>query len=310
MTEPRQAPFLSVIIPTKNRAATLATTLAALAEQQQVVGGTEIIVADNGSTDETPQTLADAAQRLPALVAVRQPKPGPAAARNAAVAVASGTILLLLGDDTVPVRSDLLASHAALHRERPDPTFACLGRLHWVPEPPPSDFMHWLDNGGPQFHYFELQPGPVDPSRYFYSSHLSLKRNLFEHVGGFDERFPYAAVEDTELGVRLRDAGMVLDFHPELVIHHDHPTTPAQSLRRSIVVGRSAALYNQIRRDRPHPDVREPHGPAWALLRVGAPILGVAARLPLPRCMRERVWRAMTLSGYAKGFRLQQREVK
>ncbi len=163
--------------------------------------------------------------------------------------------------------------------------------------------MRWLENGGPQFHYCELEPGPVDGTSYFYSSHVSLKRSLFERVGGFDVRFPSAAVEDTELGVRLAEAGLELDYHPELLVLHDHPTTPSQSLRRSAAVGRSAALYNRLRPDRPHPGVQEPQGLAWSAVRTTAPLLGSLAELPLPPGVRERVWLAMTRGGYARGYR-------
>jgi GT2 family glycosyltransferase len=164
--------------------------------------------------------------------------------------------------------------------------------------------MRWLENGGPQFHYYELEPGSVDGTSYFYSSHASLKRSLFERAGGFDERFPSAAVEDTELGVRLTEAGLELDYHPELLVLHDHPTTPAQSLRRSAAVGRSAALYNRLRPDRPHPGVQEPRGLAWSAVRTTAPLLGSMAELPLPPGVRERVWLAMTRGGYARGYKL------
>ena len=138
-----------------------------------------------------------------------------------------------------------------------------------------------------------LRPGVPD----------KLKRSIFERVGGFDVRFPTAAVEDTELGVRLADAGLALDYHPELLVLHDHPTTPAQSLRRSVAVGRSAALYNQLRPDRPHPGVQAPQGPVWAVARTAAPLLGDLARVPLPRGVRERVWLGMTRGGYARGYR-------
>ena len=146
--------------------------------------------------------------------------------------------------------------------------------------------------------------GPVDAASYFYSSHASVKRSLFERVGGFDARFPTAAIEDTELGARLADAGLEFDYHPELLVLHDHPTTPQQSLRRSISVGRSAALYNRLRSERPHPGVQAPTGFAWSVTRTAAPLLGALARLPMPRGLRERVWLAMTRAGYARGYRL------
>ena len=296
---------LSVVIPTKDRAPALARTLAALEAQQAGDAQIEAIVVDNGSGDETvAQVKGRAASAAIPIQLLERPEGGPATARNAAVEAASGDVILFLGDDTEPENTGLLRAHLDLHAARPEETFGVLGRITWSPRSPVTPFMRWLENGGPQFHYCDLDPGPVDAASYFYSSHASVKRSAFQRVGGFDERFPTAAVEDTELGVRLADAGVELDYHPELLVLHDHPTTPAQSLRRSVAVGRSAALYNQLRPDRPHPGVQPPRGLTWFAVRVAAPLLSALARAPLPKGVRERVWLAMTRGGYARGYRL------
>ncbi|HEU4943602.1 MAG TPA: glycosyltransferase [Solirubrobacterales bacterium] len=294
---------LSVVIPTKDRAEALARTLDALASQRAADAELEAIVIDNGSSDGTVELVRQRAGAALPIRLLEQPDGGPAAARNAGAAAASGEILLFLGDDTEPADEGLLRAHIDLHAARPEPTYGVLGRITWTPRKPVTPFMRWLENGGPQFHYAELAPGPVDAASYFYSSHASVKRSIFEQVGGFDIRFPTAAVEDTELGVRLADSGLELDYHPELLVLHDHPTTPAQSLRRSVAVGHSAALYNRLRPDRPHPGVQPPRGLAWSAVSVAEPLLGAAGRLPMPAGVRERVWLAMTRAGYARGYR-------
>jgi glycosyltransferase involved in cell wall biosynthesis len=296
---------LSVVIPTKDRATALSRTLATLEAQQAGDARVETIVVDNGSSDGTLEQVREraAGSSLP-IKLLEQPARGPAAARNAGVEAANGEVLLFLGDDTEPDGAELLRAHLDLHAARPEQTYGVLGRITWSPRNPVTPFMRWLENGGPQFHYNELDPGPVDAASYFYSSHASVKRSILERTGGFDERFPTAAVEDTELGVRLADAGLELDYHPELLVLHDHPTTPAQSLSRSVAVGRSAALYNRLRPDRPHPGVQPPRGLAWSAVRAAAPLLGALARAPLPKGLRERVWLAMTRGGYARGYRM------
>jgi glycosyltransferase involved in cell wall biosynthesis len=296
---------LSVVIPTKDRADALARTLDALEAQRVGDATAEVLIVDNGSSDGTLEQVSarEGGAGLPIRL-LEQPEGGPAAARNAGVAAASGEVLLFLGDDTEPEDSGLLRAHLDLHAARPEPTYGVLGKITWTPRAPVTPFMRWLENGGPQFHYCDLKPGPVDGTSYFYSSHASLKRSLFERVGGFDVRFPSAAVEDTELGVRLTEAGLELDYYPQLLVLHDHPTTPSQSLRRSAAVGRSAALYNRLRPDRPHPGVQEPQGLAWSAVRTTAPLLGSLAELPLPPGVRERVWLAMTRGGYARGYRM------
>jgi GT2 family glycosyltransferase len=295
---------LSVVIPTKDRADALARTLDALEAQVADGARLETIVIDNGSSDDTVEQVSQraGAATMPIRL-LEQHDGGPAAARNAGAAAAAGEILLFLGDDTEPGDRGLLRAHIDLHAARPEAAYGVLGRITWTTRKPVTPFMRWLENGGPQFHYARLSPGPVDVASYFYSSHASVKRSFFEQVGGFDARFPTAAVEDTELGVRLADADFELDYHPELLVLHDHPTTPAQSLRRSIAVGRSAALYNRLRPDRPHPAVRPPRGLAWSAVGAAEPLLGAAGRLPMPAGVRERVWLAMTRAGYARGYR-------
>ena len=287
----------------------MARTLAALEAQQLGDAEVEAIVVDNGSADGTVEQVRKRAEG--AAIPIRlleQPSKGPAAARNAGIAAASGAIVLFLGDDTEPEGPGLLRAHLDLHGARPEETYGVLGRITWSPHAPITPFMRWLENGGPQFHYREISAGEVDAASYFYSSHASVKRSILDGVGGFDERFPTAAVEDTELGVRLADAGLKLDYHPELLVLHDHPTTPPQSARRSVAVGRSAALYNRLRPERPHPGVQEPSGVAWVVVRAVSPLLGTLARVPLPRRLREGVWLAMTRAAYARGYRLGRRE--
>jgi glycosyltransferase involved in cell wall biosynthesis len=297
---------ISVVIPTKDRPEALIGTLESLAGQETAAGQRfEVLVVDNGSAERTRATVRGVAagSQIP-IELIEHPEGGPAAARNAALAAAQGDVVLMLGDDTEAADRRLLAGHLELHASRPEPEYAVLGRITWTPKRPVTPFMRWLEDGGPQFNYLDLEPGPVDAASYLYSSHVSVKRAILERVGGFDPRFPTAAVEDTELGVRLADAGLLLEYHPELLVLHDHPTTPPQAFRRSIAVGRSAALYNRLRPDRPHPAVRPPDGAAWVAVRLASPLLRPLSQAPLPRPVRETVWLAMTRAGYERGYRL------
>src|SRR5690242_8788112 len=104
---------VSVVIPTRDRAETLERTLDVLAAQKAPPGGFELVVVDNGSTDATADVLRRAQERLPVpLAALHEPRPGPAAARNAGVRRAAGNVILFLGDDMAPAGADLVARHA------------------------------------------------------------------------------------------------------------------------------------------------------------------------------------------------------
>jgi glycosyltransferase involved in cell wall biosynthesis len=297
-------PEVSVVIPTLNRRTTLQRLLQCISEQQAPEGGFEVVVVDNGSTDGTADLLERVGRdySLPFRHA-HEPRPGPAVARNTGVRNSSGEVILFLGDDTEPQRSDLVARHAELHRRRPERSYAVLGRVTWDPRRPITPFMRWLENGGPQFHYWRIRAGAVDPAYYFYTAQLSLKRAVFDAAGGFDERFPFAALEDIEFGIRMSRAGVELDYHPELLVLHDHPTALARTLTRLELTGRSAALYHELFPHRPHDDFVQPFGPLWRLLLAGEPLLRLACHRPFPLGLRQRGWHYLHRAAYGRGYR-------
>jgi hypothetical protein len=161
-------------------------------------------------------------------------------------------------------------------------------------------FLRWVEEAGFQFSFSRLKAGPVDAAAYFYSSHASVKRSTLLEVGGFDEKFPFLA-EDTELGIRLRRAGVQLDYHPELEVFHDHPHDVAAFARRMRLVGEAACRLHErwpddapavmIRPDRP----RSAYALASALGRV---LLASGAR----GWLRERAWTARLMAAYARGY--------
>ncbi len=295
--------MLSVVIPTRNRKATLVDTVARVLEQESPPGGSEVIVVDNGSTDDTADALGDLERRSGGrLRALHEPLRGPAAARNTGAAAARGEVILFLGDDTDPADHRLLARHATLHHERPEPEYAVLGKVVWDERRPVTPLMRWLDTG-PQFAYELLSPGPVDVAGFFYTAHVSLKKAAFDAAGGFDVRFPYAAVEDMEIGLRLREGGVMLDYRPELVVLHSHETTLERWLERMRLVGRSAALLERMYPDNPSPTVSMPTGARYAVVRAAAPIFDRLDHFGAPQWFQELRWRVLHHAAYARGYR-------
>lgn len=284
---------LSVIVPTRDRREVLLHTLDRLAAQRGA-GDVEIVVVDNGSADGSAEAVR---ARHPGVTVVAEPRPGPAAARNTGARTASGDLLLFLGDDMAPAADDLLAAHRRLHAARPEPEYGVLGRVAWRPDLPVTPFMHWLEHGGPQFDFARLPAGRVEPSRHFITAHVSIKHAVFEP---FDERFPYAAVEDAELGLRLERRGLWLDYRPELLVHHDHPTSVEAAVARMQRTGESARLLLELHPDAfadwPRPRRR------WRLYPAAAAAARAVLRGRPPRAVRERAWTVLMLDAYARGF--------
>jgi GT2 family glycosyltransferase len=169
---------------------------------------------------------------------------GPAAARNRAVEMASADLLLFLDDDIVAT-PNLVSTHLRLHENQPE-THAVVGLVEWLPSLEVTPFMRWLDEHPFQFGYADLVPGRLPhPADAFYTCNLSLHRRLLDAVGGFDERFPYPAYEDTELACRLADKGLLLEFRPEALAWHSRAITLQEFSVRMQRVAESAVLWRQ-----------------------------------------------------------------
>lgn len=235
--------YFSVVVPTFNRAAMLVRVLDALGHQGNAPPF-EVIVVDDGSSDDTMQRLQYRAEapRNYEFRFVRQANAGPGRARNHGARLATGRYVVFIGDDTVP-ETDFLAEHARVHRDAGDDRYvACLGYTGWPPGEPVTSFMHYINDYGLQFGYKLIRHGATVPFNFFYTSNISLDRELLlDH--SFDETFPAAAWEDIELAYRLDAAGLKIRYNRRAVTRHHHPMTVDSFVRRQYTVGRSGAIF-------------------------------------------------------------------
>ena len=237
---------ISVIIPTYNRVETLALCLNALGDQTIDPGGFEVIVVDDGSVDSTREFLDRRVDSYSFdLVPVFQASRGPSAARNKGLARAGASLALFLGDDILSTPS-LLEEHLAAHASLADPHVAILGHVTWDPALRVTPFMHWLENGGPQFRYWDMSPGET---RSFYTCNVSVKKDFLVNHGTFDEDFPYAAYEDIELARRLFCFGLRIIYRPSARAFHHHTVSLDRYVARMALAGRSAAIFDRKHQD-------------------------------------------------------------
>jgi GT2 family glycosyltransferase len=290
---------LSIIIPTRNRRERLFETLAALDRQRLDGARVELVVVDNGSSDGTLEALKERRGALQ-LMGTSEPREGASFARNRALQLARAPLVLLFGDDMVPEGEGLVAGHLAAHRERPEADYGVLGQVRWAE--PVDPFMRWLEAAGFQFSFDHIEAGPVDPAAYLYSSHASLKKQAILDAGGFDaERFPYL-MEDTELGIRLRREGFVLDYRPELLVHHHHPQTLRRYARRMRVIGAAARRLHDLHPGEVPEQITEP-GAKGPLYRPAAIVGRLLLAAGVRGQQRERAWTAVLMAAYARGWR-------
>jgi glycosyltransferase involved in cell wall biosynthesis len=274
--------LISVVIPTYNRAAVLDRCLTALTSE----GAAEVIVVDDGSTDETGAVLA----RHGWARAIRRENGGRSAAKNTGVEHASGDVVLFIDDDVVATPG-LVRRHADHHALRPDAEEALVGHVTWSPEVKVTRHMRWLERGGPLFAYDQVDDAENVSWRHLYTANASVKRDFLEP---FDTEL--SIFEDAELGYRLSKRGMRLRYDPAAVGHHLREETPERTERRMEEVGAAAARVH-----RKWPELREPPPRLRPAGRVKAAAAGALSAAGV-HAFDDRLddWRAAR--AYARGY--------
>lgn len=216
---------VSVVVPVYNGARHLGRAIASI-EAQRWPGSLQVVVVDDGSSDDTPAVIAALGDRV---VPVRRPNGGPAAARNTGLALATGEFVAFLdADDEWPAGK---LEHQVAVLEADSALDVVLGRVSYVPE-----------TGG-------ILPdiGFEDPEqRSIANVHLGCgvyRRRVFERVGGFDESLRFS--EDHDWFLRAREIGVpmrILDQVTLLYHLHDANMTrevPIEEMRLTTVLKRS-----------------------------------------------------------------------
>ncbi|THJ20880.1 MAG: glycosyltransferase [Nitrospira sp. CG24E] len=241
---------LSVVIPTYNRRAILRKTLLALMSQTFASEQFEVVVVDDGSSDDTVAMLRQFKAPF-ALRVLAAEHAGANAARNLGIRAAQGRVVLITGDDMIPEPS-FLEAHATFHERHPSEMDAMLGFIDWSPEIAVTPFMKFIVSaeGGQQFAFHEVREGKAD-FRLFYTSNLSVKRDLLLNQPVlFDQDFTYPAYDDVELGYRLSVQGLQLHYNAMAVTCHHHEITLAGFVQRQRKAGHMAVVLA-----RKHPEL-------------------------------------------------------
>jgi GT2 family glycosyltransferase len=262
---------VSVVVATYNREEPLVRLLTSLARQTLPREEVEIIVVDDGSRVDVAALVAPFERDL-RITLLRQANSGVAIARQQGVERACARTIVFLDDDML-VKEDFLAQHLAVHEGHDDRVV--MGRLladAKLAEMPLFERFHarMLDRMAQEFSRRGTFSG-----HEVYTGNLSLPREFFLRVGGFDPSFH---IEDVELGVRLEEAGAKFFFSTEAAsVHASDHTSLEKWLARSKRDGR-----DWVRLARKHPAVRA--ASPWRHLRSANPLLrpffGAAVALP------------------------------
>ncbi len=200
----------SVIIPTYNSEDTIGMCLAALYNQSINKDEYEIILVDDGSTDNTKNIVKDFPVRY-----CYQENSGPASARNKGAGLAKGEIILFTDADCVPdynwisemikpFKDPEVVAVKGAYRTLQDSIVARFAQLEFEER-------------------FEMlkKMGSIDMIDTYSAA---FKKGVFLKMGGFDTGFPVANNEDTELSYRMSKEGFKMVFNPDAVVCHlKHP---------------------------------------------------------------------------------------
>ena len=192
---------VSIVIPVFNRGDLLAEVLDGLTRQTWPSAAMEVLVCDDGSTEDLSPVVEQFSARLPGLKLLRQENSGPAAARNLGIRNASTDIVLFLDSDVLP-DPDLVCALMTGLSEHPDWTGA---EARVVPVDGEAN---------------ALWDAPVCESGGVYlTAAIAYRTSVLRAVGGMDESFRRAACEDVELAARILPHGPV-GFVPAASVRH------------------------------------------------------------------------------------------
>lgn len=195
----------SFIVPFHRDVVSLARCLSAL---DPLPPDSEILVAADGAVDDCRLVASMHDARV---IEIEGPS-GPAAARNAASAAATGDVLVFIDADVVVSRAGLAQLARVLSEQ--SQVAAVFGA--YDDEPADTGFMSQYKNLSHSF----IHRSSATRARTFWAGFGAVRREAFQRVGGFDERFVRPCVEDIDLGYRLTNGGYEVVLDPLLSACH------------------------------------------------------------------------------------------
>jgi glucosyl-dolichyl phosphate glucuronosyltransferase len=248
----RAAPGISAIICTRDRSAYLARCLKALSRQTLSPQRFEVIVVDNGSSDDTGGVAASFCRHHGNFRCIREERPGLAIARNAGIAISAADIVAFTDDDAEPEPS-WLERTLARFREHPDEVAIVGGdvipvfeaeRPEWLTDEllrPLSAGLKW-----------STEPRFLRGGEWLVEVNAAYKKRVLQQIGGFPEHLGRVGelLLSGEGGIDrvIRRAGFKLFYDPVILVRHNIPAarlTRTWFRRRSFWQGVSLNLLHR-----------------------------------------------------------------
>lgn len=203
--------MISVVVCTKNRCDNLKRYLPSLLNQ--TYKDFEVIILDNGSTDNTKETVEEFGKKHNNIRYFFYPQKGLAISRQYAFDKARGEVIVSIDDDCT-VETDFLYQIKKTFEKNKNIgivggnviNIGFTGNARWKG-------LGYLDKYG-RYHVAKDR----SEATIFGSANLSIKKSIFEEVGGFDPLF--YLLEEADLCCKVRKSGYKLIYNPKIVIRH------------------------------------------------------------------------------------------
>jgi GT2 family glycosyltransferase len=240
-------PFVTVVVPTWNRAALLGDCLRSLEAQEYPSDRFEILVVDDGSSDATEEVARRHAAGARGVRYVGRPHGGLNAARNAGLAEAAGDPICFIDDDADAPAGWLRALVDGALRY---PRAGCLGgpvRLRFEATPPRiCEMESWIWEAALDYGTDEREVPHIN------GCNLTVRRAAVDAVGTFDASLPLYG-DETEWQARLVDSGFTIQYLPGAWIWHRRTADDLAwrtMLRRRFRQGRAYTAYARVMGER------------------------------------------------------------
>lgn len=246
-------PFVSIIIPTYNRAKLLPLTLDSMLAQDYPADCFEIIVGNNNSTDTTATVLEDYAMRDQRIRPFYEARQGVHYVRNRAAHIAQGEILYYTDDDMIADPSLLRCLVKAF--DRPDLGTATGKVLPCWETPPPAWVLRVMLNGLLSLHNLGEEEVFSLTDLGVYSCHQAIRREVFFAAGGYNPENTagiWIGNGETGLNIKIQSLGLSFGYIPSSVTYHIIPPSrlTQEYLNNRLANQGNCDAYTEYRRNR------------------------------------------------------------
>lgn len=222
--------FVSVIIPTRNRAELLRKTLDSLTNQRHPQDEYEVIVVDNGSTDMTMDICGQFENRFINFRVIHEARPGLHNGRHAGMRASRGEVLLY-GDDDIQAFPTWIEAVAETFKEASVGLAGGKILPEYEKEPPGWVEALWHDTPwGKALGYFSLLDFGAEkrdiPAGYVWGCNFAIRKKVLEDVGGFHpDSFPqemirYRGDGESATANEVQKRGYRVLYHPDASVYH------------------------------------------------------------------------------------------